>query len=87
MSQFIAKIKHRLSQLSFRSGVIAALLCGVCYAISFLQMLLPISTTTKGVLWLIFFGLAKTLQYTALVIFGAAGVARFKAVFHRKLKE
>jgi phosphoglycolate phosphatase len=36
-------------------------------------MLLPISAAAKGVLWFIFFGLAKTTQYTALAILGVKG--------------
>ena len=83
MSQIITKIKQRLAKLSFRTGVVVACVCAVCYAISFLQMLLPISVTAKGVIWFVFFGLAKALQYAALLIFGAAGIARFKAVFRR----
>lgn len=41
-------------------------------------MLLPISTATKGVLWFIFFGLAKTTQYSGLLILGKAGIDRIK---------
>lgn len=47
-------------------------------------MLLPISVTAKGIIWFIFFGLAKTLQYTAILILGAAGVARLKAIIQRR---
>jgi phosphoglycolate phosphatase len=41
-------------------------------------MLLPLSAVTKGVLWTVFFGLAKACQYAALVILGKAGVERLK---------
>jgi phosphoglycolate phosphatase len=51
---------------------------------SFLQMLLPLSVTAKGVLWTIFFGLAKTAQYTALAILGTSGYQRLKRIFVRR---
>ncbi len=41
-------------------------------------MLLPISAAAKGVLWFIFFGMAKTAQYSGLLIIGKAGVERIK---------
>jgi hypothetical protein len=56
--------------------------CVIFYSLSFLQMLLPISAVTKGILWFIFFGLAKTAQYTALLILGKEGI---RSLF-RKLK-
>ena len=56
-------MKKRLSRLSFRTGVIVQAMCIPFYAISFTQMALPISTSLKGVLWGVFFGLAKTAQY------------------------
>ncbi len=58
-------------------------LCVICYTLSFAQILLPISTTAKWILWVIFFGLAKTAQYTALLILGAAGIKKAKAFFHK----
>jgi len=50
-------------------------LCLPCYIISFAQMALPISTAMKGVLWFVFFGLAKTFQYGGLAILGAKGLS------------
>lgn len=44
-------------------------------------MLLPISTSAKGVLWFILFGLAKTFQYGGLTILGVEGVKRLKKIF------
>ena len=73
----------RLRGLSFRTGVIVACLCALCYAVSFLQMLLPLSVTAKGILWATFFGMAKALQYTALLILGKAGWQRLKAGLSR----
>lgn len=75
-----------LQRLDFRTGVIILIVCVICYAISFLQMLLPISVTAKGVLWFIFFGLAKTTQYTAFTIMGVEGVKRLKRKLRRPRK-
>ncbi len=62
---------QELRALSFRTGVIVAVICIICYVLSFAQMLLPLSAVTKGVLWTVFFGLAKACQYAALVILGS----------------
>lgn len=78
-----AKVKLWLSRQSFTTGLTIAALCLLCYAVSFAQMLLPVSATVKGVLWVIFFGLAKTFQYTALLILGIDGVARIKKLFKK----
>lgn len=75
------KIKQALSKLSFRTGVIVLALCIPFYVISFAQMALPISASTKGVLWVVFFGLAKTAQYGGLTILGAEGFKRLKSYF------
>lgn len=74
-------IKTALSKLSFRTGVIVLAMCVPFYVISFAQMALPISTSAKGVLWVIFFGLAKTAQYGGLTILGTEGYKRLKAYF------
>lgn len=47
-------------------------------------MLLPISITTKGVLWVVFFGLAKTFQYSGLVVIGVDGINRLKIWWKNK---
>ena len=75
------RFKQRLGGLSFRTGIVVAILCVISYIVSFAQMLLPLSATTKGVLWVVFFGLAKTFQYAALLILGTAGLTRIKAIF------
>lgn len=75
------RIRNWLASLSFRTGCIVAILCALCYAISFAQMLLPISASAKGILWVIFFGLAKTFQYSAIVILGKVGISRLKNSF------
>lgn len=76
-------IKKFLARLSFKWGVIIASVCAVCYIISFAQMALPISAGAKTALWVVFFGLAKTAQYTALLILGKEGVARLKRMIKR----
>ena len=81
MKQRFASFVQWLKGLSFRTGVVVGVVCVLCYAISFGQMLLPISVAAKSVLWAVFFGLAKTCQYTAILIFGKAGVERLRAVF------
>lgn len=77
------RIQAFLRRFSFRTGVIVLALCVPCYIISFAQMALPISTSAKGVLWFIFFGLAKTFQYGGLTIIGVEGVKRLKNYFRK----
>ncbi|MBD5354508.1 MAG: hypothetical protein HDR85_06340 [Bacteroides sp.] len=76
--KFGMSIKSRLDRLSFRTGVIVLSMCVPFYIISFAQMALPFSAGTKGVLWALFFGLAKTAQYGGLTILGAEGIKRLK---------
>lgn len=76
-------IKRFLGGLSFRTGVIVLASCVVFYALSFAQMLLPISAAAKGVLWFVLFGMAKTTQYAGLAIVGVEGWRRIKAYFRR----
>lgn len=77
------RLKQWLSHLSFRTGLAVLAVCAVCYIVSFAQMALPISTGAKTALWVIFFGLAKTAQYSALLILGKEGVVRLKRYFKR----
>ncbi len=78
------KIKQLLQGLSFKTGVIVLALCIPFYIISFAQMALSISTEMKGMLWVVFFGLAKTFQYGGLTILGVDGWKRLKAYFGKK---
>lgn len=80
-------IKQWLQGLSFRTGVFVLLCCIPFYVLSFAQMLLPISVAAKGVLWTIFFGLAKTCQYGGLTILGVEGYGRIKNWIKRKKVE
>lgn len=59
-------------------------MCIPFYLISFAQFGLPISNATKGVLWFIFFGLAKTAQYTGLTILGATSVRNIIARYRQR---
>ncbi|MDE6160850.1 MAG: hypothetical protein K2F77_04250 [Muribaculaceae bacterium] len=83
MKQQFARLVQWLKGLSFRTGIIAAGCCLLCYAISFTQMLLPISAAAKAALWAAFFGMAKALQYTALLILGKAGLTRLRTALRR----
>lgn len=78
------KIKEWLGRLSFKTGIIVLVMCIPFYIISFAQMALPISTSAKGALWVIFFGLAKTAQYGGLTILGAEGIRRIKEFWRKR---
>ena len=74
-----------LKGLSFRTGVVVLLCCIPFYILSFAQAFLPISVATKGILWVVFFGLAKTFQYGGLTILGVDGYNRVKNwIRHRR---
>ena len=79
--RYLTQLKNWLAGLSFRTGICVLIACILCYAISFAQMLLPISVSAKGLIWTIFFGIAKATQYTALLILGKAGIDRVKKYF------
>lgn len=76
-------VKRWLGSLGFRTGLIVGALCVVFYVLSFAQMALPISPSMKGALWVIFFGLAKTAQYTAILILGKEGLRRVRRLWSR----
>ena len=84
MPSFFSKIKNKLQQLSFRTGVIITLCCIPFYILSFAQMALDIDVKTKGILWVVLFGLAKTFQYTGLTILGVEGYKQLKQYFKKK---
>ncbi len=86
MKKIFIKIKTWLQHLSFRTGVIVLLSCIPFYIISFAQMLLPISAGAKTVLWVVFFGLAKTAQYGGITILGVEGYKRVKDWFRNRKK-
>lgn len=71
------RLLQRIKGLSYKTGLVILALCAIFYILSFAQFLLPISLEMKGVLWVILFGLAKTAQYTAILILGKEGVRYF----------
>lgn len=83
MNPTVTRIKSRLSRLSFRTGLWVLAACALCYAASFAQMGLPISPAAKTALWVVLFGSAKALQYTALAILGVEGLRRIRRALHR----
>lgn len=84
----ISRIKSLLSRLSFRTGVVVLIICVLFYILSFVQALLPLSVATKSTLFVVFFGMAKLTQYTALAILGVKGWHRLKAMLKKdKRKE
>ncbi|MBO7596878.1 MAG: hypothetical protein J6T70_07525 [Bacteroidales bacterium] len=84
IKEIFAKVKAWLASLSFRTGVIVFVSCIPFYILSFAQMALPISTSAKGVLWVVLFGLAKTAQYGGLTILGVEGYKKLRDKFRRK---
>ena len=79
--QFLLQLKSQLAKLSFRTGLWVLAGCAV------VPLLFPLSLTTKGVLWFIFFGLAKTLQYTALLILGKEGAHRIRDWWRKRKRK
>lgn len=77
-------IKSYLQKLSFRTGVIVLLMCIPFYFLSFVQVFFPVSTATKGILFTVFFGLAKSFQYSGIAILGKEGYKQVKGYFRRK---
>lgn len=84
IKEIFRRVKTWLASLSFRTGMIVLGACVVCYVISFAQALLPISIAWKGALWVIFFGLAKTFQYSGILIIGKEGWKRLKTKYFKK---
>ena len=75
--QILLQLKSQLAKLSFRTGLWVLAGC----AVSYLWLSSPccsLFSHDQGVLWFIFFGLAKTLQYTALLILGKEGAHRIR---------
>ena len=87
MNEVMRMLKQWLAGLSFRTGVIVLSCCIPFYVLSAVQFLLPIEAGWKGVLWVVFFGLAKTAQYGGLAILGVDGYRRLKAKMPRLFKK
>ena len=86
-SNALAAIKRALAKLSFRTGIALLVACIIFYILSFAQALLPISAATKGVLWFILFGMAKTAQYAGLTVIGMEGWKRVKVWIKERFRE
>lgn len=84
MKENFLRVRRWLAGLSFKTGLCILGACLLCYIISFAQAALPISLAWKGTLWVIFFGMAKALQYTGLLILGKEGVKRLKNIIQKK---
>lgn len=84
MLRAVMSIKSYLQKLSFRTGVIVLLMCIPFYILSFVQAFFPVSTATKGILFTVFFGLAKSFQYGGIAILGKEGYKRVKGYLKRK---
>lgn len=82
--KWFRRFKEWLGRLSFRTGVAVAVACVLCYVISFAQMALPTPVWFKTALWVVFYGLAKTTQYMAILILGKEGVRRIRNYFARR---
>lgn len=81
------RFRDWMAGLSFRTGVIVLSLCIPCYIFSFAQAALPISLAWKGILWTVFFGMAKSFQYGGLLILGKEGWKRLKSYFRKREAE
>ena len=86
MKKIFLKLKTRLQNLSFRTGLIVLGFCILFYLLSLAPVFLPISLAWRGALWAVFFGLAKTCQYAALLILGKEGWKRLKSKILTKPK-
>lgn len=84
MKKIFRQLRDWLAGLSFKTGMWVLGACVACYLISFGQMALPIGVAWKGALWVVFFGLAKALQYSGLLILGKEGIRRLKLRFKKK---
>ena len=87
MKEYFSKLGNRLNtflkRFSFKTGLIILSLCIPFYILSFVQMAMNFSYSVKGILWFIFFGLAKTFQYTGLAILGVEGIKRLKIWWYK----
>lgn len=84
MGKLFLWLEKKLTGLPERTGVISLLICALLYILSFAQMLLPLSSGAKTVLWAVLFGLAKIFQYAGLTILGAEGISYIRKKLKRK---
>ena len=83
----LEKIKTFYKGLSTRTGIILLVVCLLLYAASAIQAFLPLDKSTKGILFVTFFGLAKVFQYSALAVLGVKGWQKFKTKLGIKRQE
>lgn len=83
----LERIKTFLKGLSMRTGIILLVVCLLLYAASAIQAFLPLDKSTKGILFIIFFGLAKVFQYSAIAVLGVKGWQKLKAKLGIKRQE
>ena len=83
----LERIKSFYKGLSTRTGVILLVVCILLYLASGIQALLPLEESTKGILFITFFGLAKVFQYSAIAVLGVKGWQKFKTKLGIKRQE
>lgn len=83
----LERIKSFFKRLSTRTGVILLIVCILLYLASGIQALLPLEESTKGILFITFFGLAKVFQYSAIAVLGVKGWQKIKAKLGIKQQE
>ena len=83
----LERIKSFFKRLSTRTGVILLIVCILLYLASGIQALLPLEESTKGILFITFFGLAKVFQYSAIAVLGVKGWKKIKAKLGIKQQE
>ena len=83
IKNLVSRINRFLKRFSFKTGVIILSLCVPFYILSFAQMAMDFSYSVKGILWVVFFGLAKTFQYAGLAILGVEGIKRLKRWWYK----
>ncbi|MBP5457867.1 MAG: transporter suffix domain-containing protein [Paludibacteraceae bacterium] len=80
------RIQEFLQRFSFRTGVIIMALSLPLYIVAFAQAFLSIPTTTKTILFFVFYLLAKLLKYMGLAIVGVEGWERIKRRWKKNIR-
>ena len=80
----LERIKTFFKGLSTRTGIVLLVICLLLYAASAIQAFLPLDKSTKGILFVTFFGLAKVFQYSAIAVLGVKGWQAIKAKMRLK---
>ncbi|MBO4805322.1 MAG: hypothetical protein IK005_00765 [Paludibacteraceae bacterium] len=80
------RIQQFLQRFSFRTGVIIIVISLPLYIVAFAQPFLPIDTTTKTILFFVFYLLAKLIKYMGLAIVGVEGWERIKLRWKKNIR-